>query len=245
MTRVRDLRVRPDLLYVANGWSTLVTDVHGRITGTDPQGFFARNTRVLARERITVDGREPTAFSTANVGANAQLSYADIGDGEKLPSEAVYLTIERFVGPGLRTRLGVHNFAAQPRRVEVGVALAADFADTDEAEQGRRRQHGDVIEKWDGDQRELYLSYAHPKLDLAVAMRAEAAVPVRYDDKTMNLALTVAPRESATVDFIVEPIFDGLRASAPPPTYGDTDDPAGRARRTSGGRIHPVAKHQP
>ena len=57
MSRVRDLRVRPDLLYVANGWSTVVTDVHGRITGADPQGFFARNTRVLARERITVDGR--------------------------------------------------------------------------------------------------------------------------------------------------------------------------------------------
>jgi len=74
MSRVHDLRVRPDLLYLANGWSTLVTDVHGRVTGTGAQGFFARNTRVLSRERITVDGREPVAFSTGNVGAYGQLS---------------------------------------------------------------------------------------------------------------------------------------------------------------------------
>ena len=105
MTRVRNLRVRPDLLYVASGWSTLVTDVRGRITGTDPQGFFARNTRVLSVERITVDGREPVPFSTANVQGHAQLSYAELGDGETLPSRAAYLLTERFVGDGLRTRL--------------------------------------------------------------------------------------------------------------------------------------------
>lgn len=88
MTWVRNLRVRPDLLYVASGWSTLVTDVRGRIAGADPQGFFARNTRVLSRERITVDGREPVPFATANVGGHAQLSYAELGDGEALPSRA-------------------------------------------------------------------------------------------------------------------------------------------------------------
>jgi hypothetical protein len=124
MNRVRDLRVRPDLLYVASGWSTLVTDVHGRITGSDPQGFFARNTRVLSRERITVDGREPVAFSTGNVGAHAQLSYAQLTDGEALPSRGVYLMVKRFLGDGLWTRLTVLSYADQPRTVQLGGALS-------------------------------------------------------------------------------------------------------------------------
>ena len=97
MGAVRDVRVRPALMYLASGWSTLVTDVHGRITGDDPQGFFAHNTRLLRREGITIDGREPVAFHTANVGTHAQVSYVELGDGEKLPSEAVYFTIERFL----------------------------------------------------------------------------------------------------------------------------------------------------
>ena len=156
-----------------------------------------------------------------------------IGDGEKLPAEAVYLTVERFVGEGLRSRLGVHSFAAQPRQIEIRVEVAADFADTERGRTGAAapacRRGRDVGRP---PQSELHLAYAHPDLDLAVAMRAEAAVPVRYDDHTMTVALTVPPRGSETVDLIVEPIFDGHRAAAPPPTYEDTDDSAGRARRT-------------
>jgi len=231
MSRVRDLRVRPDLLYVASGWSTLVTDVRGRITGGS-HGFFARNTRVVSRERVTVDGQEPVAFSTANVGAHAQLSYAEIGDGETLPSEALYLTLERFVGVGLRSRLGVHSYAASARRLEIAVEMAADFADTDEAERGERRQRGEVIEKWDSERNELHLAYAHPDLDLAVAVRVESVEPVRHSDGRLTLVLTVPPRQSATVDIVVEPIFEGRRGAAPPARYTDPDDSAGRARRT-------------
>jgi glycogen debranching enzyme len=232
MSRVHDLRVRPDLLYIASGWSTLVTDARGRITGTDPQGFFARNTRVLSLERVTVDGREPIAFSTANVGAHAQLSYVELADGEKLPSQAVYLTIERFLGAGLRSRLGIHSWAEQPYRAEIRVDLAADFADTDEAEGRQRQQHGEVIDKWDRDRRELRLGYAHPDLDLAVAIRVEAAVPVRYADHALTLALSVEPGGSAAVDLAVEPVLDGRRLPAPPANYTETNDAAGRARST-------------
>jgi len=230
MSDVRDLRVRPDLLYVASGWNTLVTDVHGRVTGTEPQGFFARGTRVLSRERVTVDGREPVAFSTANSGAHAQLSYAELGDGERLPSRALYLSVERFLAAGLRSRFTVLSWAAEPHEVELRVAVAADFADTEEADRGHRRQHGDVLEKWDSETRELRLTYAHPDLDLAVAVRAEAAEPVRYAEDAFTVRLRVPPGGSAAVDVVVEPVFDGRRLAAPPASYAETDEPAGRAR---------------
>jgi glycogen debranching enzyme len=230
MTQVRDLRVRPDVLYVASGWSTLVTDLHGRITGDDPQGLYVDNTRVLSLERTTVNAREPVAFSTANVGAHAQLSYAELADGEQLPSRAVYLTIERFLGEGLRTRLAVHSWAVEPFPVEIRVDLAADFADIEEVECRERRQHGDVIEKWDAGTNELHLVYAHPDLDRAVAVRVETTAAVRYADRAVTVALTVAPGSSASVDLVAEPVFDGRRRHAPPATYAETDDAAGRAR---------------
>ncbi|HEX7746139.1 MAG TPA: glycogen debranching N-terminal domain-containing protein [Micromonosporaceae bacterium] len=229
MNRVRNLRVRPDLLYVASGWSTLVTDVRGRIAGADPQGFFVRNTRVLSAEHVTVDGREPVPFSTANVEGHAQLSYSELGDGEVLPSRAAYLITERFVGEGLRTRLTVVSYAEQPLNLRLRLHLAADFADTSEAETGRRVQFGDVDASWHPEDRELRLTYLRDDLDRAVAIRVQAEAPVRYTD-ALALDLAVPPGGSSRVEFVIEPVFDGQRLAAPPPTFAEFGDTASTAR---------------
>ncbi len=234
MSRVRNLRVRPDLLYVASGWSTLVTDVRGRITGADPQGFFARNTRVLSTERITINGREPVPFSTATVQGHAQLSYAELGDGAKLPSRAAYLLVERFVGAGLRTRLTVVSYADERLDLRLRIHLAADFADTGEAETGRRIQSGPVDARWDPTDQELRLTYRCDGLDRAVAIQIRADEPVRYADGEFAVDITVRPRERSRVELTVEPVFDGQRLAAPPPNFTEPDDAASSARARLG-----------
>lgn len=229
--RVSESRVRPDLLYVASGWNVLVTDVRGRIAGLDPQGFFAENTRVLSRERILVDGQEPAAFTTASVGAHAQLSFAELGDRETLPSQARYLTVERFLGEGLRTRLTVLSFADQPAHLTVGLELAADFTDSDEAEHGWRQQHGEITTEWDAQRQEMRLDYHHPDLDRAVAIQVQGAGPARWDGQLIEVELPVPARGSTTLDVVVEPIVDGVRRTAPPATYDEAPNAAGQARR--------------
>lgn len=237
MVSVRNQRVRPDLLYLASGWSTLVTDVRGRIRGTDPQGFFARNTRVLSRERIEVAGRQPVPFSTANVGGHAQLSYAALDHREELPSRAAYLLVERFVGPGLRTRLTVVSYAAGPVRVPLRLGVEADFADTSEAEAGRRSQRGAVDAGWDPAVGELRLTYRCAGLDRAVAVRVTGDAPVDYTGGAFVVDLTVAPGGSARVDVLVEPVFDGERLPAPDAGYDEPGDRAARARARLAGEL--------
>jgi glycogen debranching enzyme len=227
---VSDARVRPDLLYVASGWSMLVTDVHGRLTGVDPQGFFAQNTRVMSQERITLNGREPTPFSTVSAGGHAQLSYAELGQGDVLPPQAAYLVLERFLGEGLRTRITVISYADEPMSFELCGEFAADFADVEEAEQGQRQQCGQVEARWDADTRELVLRYVHPELDRAVAVRVETVTRVRYADPAVVVELAVPPRGSATVALVTEPLFDGHRLTAPPAAYAEPDEPAAHAR---------------
>ena len=237
MSTVRDLRVRPDLLYRGTGWSTLVTDVHGRIDGVDPQGFFARNTRMLSVARITVNGREPVAFSTANVGVHGQLSYAQLVDGDALPVRTAYLVVERFLGEGLWSRLRVVSYSSEPLTAGFRVDLAADFADTEEAETGVRRQRAGVATSWDADRGELRFTYLHEGLDRAVVVAVSAPAPVRCADQTITFDLTVPPRGSAVVDVLVEPVFDGQRLAAPPPTFDEPDDAAAQARRVLAGEL--------
>jgi glycogen debranching enzyme len=230
MNRVRDVRVRPDLLSIASGWNVLITDVHGRIAGIDPQGFFARNTRVLSRERITVNGVEPQAFSTAKVGAHAQLSYATLVEGETLPRRGAYLMVERFLGEGLRTRFRVQSHSDIEHRFQIGVEIDADFADTDEAEQGERRQQGPVTDAWDAESRRLRLEYDHPGLDLAVSINVETTLPVSRNGRTLSLELPVPAGGTASFDLVTEPLIDGVNLPAPPGMYAEPDDLAARAR---------------
>ncbi|MBT2521887.1 glycogen debranching N-terminal domain-containing protein [Arthrobacter sp. ISL-28] len=233
---MRDLRVRPDLHYVSSGWNVLITDVHGRIAGVDPQGFYARNTRVLNRQRITVNGQEPRPFSTAKVGAHAQLSYAKLVDGETLPRRGAYLMVERFVGEGLRTRIRVQSYSDVEHRFQLRIEVGADFADTDEAEQGKRQQRGEVTRAWDAEGKTLKLEYGHPDLDLAVETTVETSLDVSYEDgvshedAVLTLGLPVAPDGTAFFDLVTQPLFEGRLLRAPAATYAEPDDPAARAR---------------
>lgn len=230
MNRVRDVRVRPDLLSIASGWNVLITDVHGRIAAIDPQGFFARNTRVLSRELIAVDGTEPQFFSTAKVGAHAQISYAKLVDGETLPRRGAYLVIERFLGEGLRTRVRIQSYSDVEHRFAIRVELGADFADIEEAVQAKRQQRGSVIETWDAETKRLGLEYEHPELDFAVFVTVETTHPVSRSGTTVSLELPVPAGGSAAFDLVTEALIDGMTLSAPAYGYGEPADLAARAR---------------
>jgi glycogen debranching enzyme len=230
MNRVRDLRVRPELLSIASGWNVVITDVRGRIRGVDPQGFFARNTRVLNLERVTIDGVEPQPFSTAKVGAHAQLSYAKLVDGETLPRRGAYLLVERFLGDGLRTRFRVQSYSDIEHRFQVRLELGGDFADVDEAEQAERRQRGRVTESWDAERRRLLLEYDQPGLELAVSITVETTLSVRRDGTALRLELPVPAGGGAWFDLVVEPLIDGVTMRAPRGVYTEPDDLAAGAR---------------
>jgi glycogen debranching enzyme len=225
----RDARVRADQLLVASGWSLLVTDALGRLPGSGATGFYVDNTRVLSRERITVDDAAVQPFGCARIGSAALVTHVELGDGEVLPPRALYLTVERFVGEGLRTRLRFDSHSDEPVRLVLCVDLDADFADADEADQGARRQCAPVLRSWDETRRELTFRYDEPRLDRA------ATVSVHHGEPTstptgLRFAVGLAPRGSATVEYTVEPVFDGRRRAAPPASFEEPDDPAARAR---------------
>ncbi|WP_448627949.1 glycogen debranching N-terminal domain-containing protein [Geodermatophilus sp. URMC 64] len=232
-TGARDARVRADLLHVASGWSLLVTDALGRMSGGRTCGFYADNTRVLSHERITVRGVEIAPFACARIGGHALVTHVELGDGEVLPPRALYLTVERFVGPGLRTVLRFDSFSDEPVTLPVCVELDADFADFDEAEFDRRRQSAPVLRTWDAATGRLRLDYEHPELDRAVAVGVEvaaAADQVTWTGGALRWELTLPPRGRATATLVVEPLFGGRRSAAPPPSFSAADHPAARAQ---------------
>lgn len=225
----RDARLRPDQRLVASGWSMLITDPLGRLSGGGTTGFYVDNTRVLSHERILIADAEVAPFICTTVGSHALVTHVELGDGETLPPRALYLTVERFVGEGLRTRLRFDSFSSQHASLPLCVELQADFADIDEAEQGERRQCAPVQPSWDPGARELVLRYAEPRLDRAVAVRVERGDP-DYAPGALRWQVELPPGGTATVEYAVEAVFDRTRRAAPAASYDEPQDTAGRAR---------------
>lgn len=227
------LRARPHQHFVYSGRSVLTTNVDGNITGYGTEGFAFANTRVLSREAITANGVPLRPVIASPVGGAALLGYAEVPAMPGVPKQSVYLAISRFVDDGLRTVLRVENFAThETARFDLAIAIAADFADTEEVEAGERQQTPPIEAAWSEARRELLFRYCHPRLDRAVGIRVERSpVPVRYTDGALTVSLLLPPHAPVELELAVEPIFDGMRYTAPPPAFAQAATPVAQVRQ--------------
>jgi glycogen debranching enzyme len=213
------LRGRAEQVYVYSGRSVLITDLRGQVTGAGSEGFHVDNTRVVSLDQLTVNGREPKAVAVSAVGADAMLGYHEVEtDGDE--PRSVFLEQSRFVGEGLVTRIRAANYGRRPATLAFAWRLAADFADTDDAERGERRFETEVDCAWDGDAGRLEIRPTHPKLrGLSVAFQL-GGPPAGWDGRALSFDLAVPAGGSADLSLTVEPTFDGRERRAPTPGFG-------------------------
>ena len=228
----------------------LVTDLQGRFDDADAKtGLFVDNTRVVSCEELTVDGQKPQPIVASPVGGDALMAYemmapngADPGAVEAGPAAAggtaagaMYLEITRFVGDGMRTIYRFRSHSAEPRTLEMMIRLEADFADTQEVEEGGgRKQEAEVESAWDEEATELTISYLHPHLARAVAIRvARAPTPARVEGNSLRFVIDLAARAVHEIEIAIEPIFDGRRwTSTPRRAFAQAVTPLERLRHS-------------
>lgn len=227
------LRSRANHRFAYSGRSVLVTNLDGVITGNETEGFYLDDTRLLSRHELYANGRALMPIVASSVGGNGFLAYAKAPSEAGVPEEGVYVTISHFVDGGMRTVLHVANYDAHSTaRFDLALRLAADFADLNEAEQGKRQQQAEVETEWDDERHVLQFRYCHPDLDRAVAVRVERSqAPVEYHDGALVFSITLATHEQCDIQIAVEPIYDGTPAHLPAPRFGDTGSQLDDTRR--------------
>ena len=195
LSSLRDVnvcRARPLDLIAHQGFAVLITDTRGRITGRTT-GFYLHQTRFLSRLGIDVNNGAPQ-FVSANVvdhhfisayhfaatpaGSAASPKFKHSGQTEgELVTKGIELQVNAFVGGGLHLDLIVTNHGMADTAIDLSLDLAADFADFDEALEGKRRQEAVVERAWHAAENgpdsggTLTLRYTHPGLDLASGIR--------------------------------------------------------------------------
>jgi hypothetical protein len=72
---VAELRARERHRFMFSGASVLVTDVDGRVSGTETEGYYFENTRLIDRLELCADGRPLEAVVASPVGHDGLLAY--------------------------------------------------------------------------------------------------------------------------------------------------------------------------
>ena len=124
---------------LVEGSSFCVSEPSGDVRGGTPQGVFFRDTRIISRWKVTLDGE---AVETLAVLTPEPWRATFVGRGAPrlgLRESTLLLRRDRYVGQGMREDLTLENLASEPAAIRVAIACDADFADVFEVKESRVR----------------------------------------------------------------------------------------------------------
>jgi len=196
------------LLILKHGDSFAVFDSIGDASpdvGTT-QGIYHLDTRHLSRLSMILDGARPMLLSSTLRDDNATLT-CDLSNPDRLDAsgqllvqhDVIHLRRSRFLwSASCYERVNIRNFDDQPRRIELAIAFAADFADLFEVRGARRARRGETHPPKIGAS-QATLSYTG--LDnrrLSTTLRFDPA-PTKLSPDGAVFVLNLAPRESRSL----------------------------------------------
>ena len=211
------------------------------------QGLYHCDTRHLSLLIVTLDGARPILLSSTLRDDNATLTcdltnpdLADAAGRPRLDHDLIHLRRSRFLwNAGCFERLNVRNFDDKPRRVDLGIAFAADFADLFEVRGARRARRGETGAPVVGAS---HATLSYTGLDnrrRSTTLRFDPT-PTRLSPKGAVFRLDLAPRESRSL-FIEIDCRNEERTSDPRRAFFIALRDARRALRASSSRAASIA----
>jgi glycogen debranching enzyme len=181
-----------------------VSEASGDITPGRTDGVYFRDTRLVSRWQLLVDGEpaEPMSVIPAQ-----PFAATFVGRGRPRPGQAestLLVTRTRYVGDGLREDIAVHNFAAEPAGLHLTLQVESDLADIFDVKAGRPAagQQRSVEVGSDG------LSIASHARDRARGVRISAS-GATADPGGFSFEIVIRPRETWRTTVLVQPLVDG------------------------------------
>jgi len=186
------------------GSSFCISDRGGDIQPGHPQGLFVRDTRVLSRWELTVDGQEPQPLAAEPGEPYAATFLGRVPPRAGRADSTLLVVRRRYVGDGMREDITIRNTAARTVRCTLELGVDADFADLFEVK-GRSKPRASVsVHAADSA---LESSGGRRDRRQAVVIDGDGAPSVT--DGTLTWRLTIAGHTERTVSIEVVPVIDG------------------------------------
>lgn len=189
---------------IVEGSSFCVSHANGDIVPELPHGMFFRDTRLVSRSTLLIDGApiEPLSAMTPE-----PFRTLIVGRAGHLPGRAdTPLTVERDrrVDSGLREKITIHNYSREPMSCRVELALEADFADIFEVKE--ERAGGGAHPLLAGPDGRLRAESRHAPARLGLVVTAADA---SVDATRLVFEVSLPPHGSWTQRIVITPTLDG------------------------------------
>jgi glycogen debranching enzyme len=124
---------------LVEGSTFCISEPGGDIRPGHAQGLFARDTRVLSRWELLVDGHAPQPLTVQQAEPYAAAFLGQMPPTAGRADSTLLVVRRRYVGDGMREDVTIQNAASRPATCTVTLAADADFADLFEVKDGRVR----------------------------------------------------------------------------------------------------------
>ena len=177
-----DITVGPPQLTINAGECVLITELDGQVQQPSERGLFYRDTRLVSRWTITVDGLPWTLLGSAvteHFAAQAMMINPALPrDGGEVPKGTVSLSISRVIGEGgLRETLAMRNHHLEPVRLSLAIRVAGDFADIFDVKSHRLVARGDTETRWSAEQAVLRTTHVNGRFRRGLSLGPADGAP--------------------------------------------------------------------
>ena len=131
------------MVTLVEGSAFCISGRSGDIVSGTPQGLFFRDTRLISRLEMRVNGQvpEPLAASTPEPFSAVFVSRSRPRPGRA--DSTLLLFRRRYIGRGMREDVEVRNYGEEAAFCSLEIRIEADFADLFEVKEGRVRADGE------------------------------------------------------------------------------------------------------
>src|SRR5437773_608281 len=232
----------------------LVCDTNATMVPTAGVGFFARDTRFVSGYNLTINGRVPLLldaspfdhFSARWEFTSPELPLAGTRNGAEhdviLEERALGIRLDRTIFEGIHEDYDLINYAAEPVRLILEVAIESDFADVFDVLPRRLVRRGELQSCWHEKARAL----GRPEGNMAYLHRMAAGYRrASGSDTPLQCGAPPPPagngdRRPATGRHRNQPSKPSLHLAPGRGRYGSTAD---GGLRGSPQRLHPRRRH--
>lgn len=188
------------------GSTFCISEPGGDIVPDRSQGLFVRDTRMLSRWELTVDGIEPQPLSVQRAEPFAASFLGRMPPRAGVADSALLVIRRRYVGDGMREDITLRNTSGKARRFRLVLTAEADFADLFEVK-GRSKLRAVASTAMEDSGLVITSGRRERRQELRITGDQNPSVT---DDGALAWRLSVPGHSELTVSIEAVPIDDGV-----------------------------------
>lgn len=194
---------------LVEGSTFCVSGHDGTVRPDRPDGLFVRDTRVISRWELAIDGQPVEGLTVIPLEPFECVFVGRAGRRAAHPEPTIVVERHRYVGQGMREDIEVHNYGAEPAGLDITLTVGADFADLFEVKEGRPRSVPRVEHRFAGTDLMFWRTGLPQQRGVRVTGLGAAA-----GAGTLAFRAVVAPQAAWSTTVQVLPTVEGQEVAA-------------------------------